>query len=419
MAINSPTPLPATGSPHLHWVDWLKVLAVAGVFYYHSAMIFAMAPWMIANRDRSIILTGIAGLGFLFGMPLLFLLSGAASVFALRSRSITAFVRLRFVRLMIPLLVGLALLSPLQAYFVEASKGYGEPIWQYYPQFFATMTVFWDPRWFGVYGYHLWFLGFLFLYSVLALPIFIGLRRATGRRVLGKLAGFCDRPGGLFVFIVPLVLVQVSLRAKFPWYQDWTDFVYLLVFFICGYLILAEPRFQAILLRYGPSTLGVALAVGALFLVLMTPGWFIHWESYPGYAPGYIAYQFIRTTLVWAILVFLLFVGIRFLNFRNRFLDYASEAVMPFYVLHHPVIVIIGFYVIQWSANLWIKHAVITLTALAATVALYEVGVRRFAAMRWLFGMRPLATPRRLHPSDAGPRRLVLLPPHEVHPSMS
>jgi glucans biosynthesis protein C len=414
MAMNSSTGLPATGRTHLHWVDWLKVLAVAGVFYYHSAMIFVLAPWMIANRDRSIVLTGIAGFGFLFGMPLLFLLSGAAGVFALRSRSIREFVRLRFVRLVIPLLVGLALLSPLQAYFVQASKGYGEPIWQYYPQFFATIKIFWDPRWFGVYGYHLWFLAFLFLYSVLALPIFIGLRSSAGRGVLGRLACFCDRPGGLFVFIVPLVLVQVSLRAKFPWYQDWTDFVYLLVFFICGYLILAEPHFQTIVLRYGPSTLGVALALGALFVALLTPGWFIHWENYPGYAPGYIAYELIRTTLVWAILVFLLFVGIRFLNFRNRFLDYASEAVMPFYVLHHPVIVIIGFYVIQWSTNLWIKHAVITLTALVVTVALYEVGVRHFPATRWLFGMRPLAKSGLPHPPVAEPRPLVR-PRHEVH----
>jgi glucans biosynthesis protein C len=400
--MSSPIGVVATEREHLHWVDWLKVLAVAGVFYYHSAMIFVLAPWMIANRDRSLILTGIAGLGFFFGMPLLFLLSGAASVFALRSRSTAEFVRLRFVRLVIPLLVGLALLSPLQAYFVAASKGYGEPVWQYYPQFYATIKVFWDPRWFGAYGYHLWFLAFLFLYSLLALPVFIGLRRPAGRRVLRKLADFCEHPAGLFVFVVPLVLVQVSLRAKFPWYQDWTDFVYLLIFFTCGYVILAEPRFQAILRRYGPSTLGLALALGAVFLILMTPGWFIRWEQYPGYAPGYVAYEFIRTTLVWAVLVFLLYVGIRFLNFRNRFLDYASEAVMPFYVLHHPVIVIVGFYVIQWSTNLWVKHAVITLTALAVTVALYEIGVRRFAATRWLFGMRPPDKPLRIQPPVAG-----------------
>ncbi|HSO93502.1 MAG TPA: acyltransferase family protein [Candidatus Dormibacteraeota bacterium] len=412
--MSSPSGLSGTKREHLHWVDWLKVLAVAGVFYYHSAMIFVLAPWMITNRDRSLVLTAIAGLGFFFGMPLLFLLSGSASVFAMRSRSIAEFVRLRFVRLMIPLVVGLALLSPLQAYFVAASKGYGEPVWQYYPQFFATIKVFWDPRWFGAYGYHLWFLAFLFLYSLLALPIFIAVRRPVGRRVLGKLADFCEHPGALFVFIVPLVLAQVSLRAKFPWYQDWTDFVYLFIFFTCGYLILAEPRFQAILFRYGPSTLGLALVLGAVFLILMTPGWFIRWEQYPGYAPGYVAYQLIRTMLVWATLVFLLYVGIRFLNFRNRFLDYASEAVMPFYVLHHPVIVIIGFYVIQWSTNLWVKHVVITVTALALTLAIYEIGVRHFAATRWLFGMRPLAKSHRIQHGGARSRPPVPLEPVEV-----
>ena len=379
---------------HLHWVDWLKVLAVLGVFVYHSTMPFVLAPWMLTNNERSVVLTLIAGTGFFFGMPLLFLLSGAASVFALRSRSVGAFVRLRFARLVLPLVAGLAILSPFQAYFVQASKGYQEPIWQYFPTFFKTIEVFWNPRWFGAYGYHLWFLAFLFLYSVLAVPFFVVLRQPAGKRLAHKLADIAQRPGGLFIFIVPLVLAQVSLRARFPWYQDWTDFAYLFVFFVCGYIIIAEPRFERIIRRWGPATLGLAMVLGAAALLLMAPGWFIQWEKYPGYAPGYVAYESIRTILVWAVVVFLLYIGIRWLNFRNRFLDYASEGVMPFYVLHHPVIVAIGFYVVQWHVSLWIKYSVITIAAFTATVLLYELAIRRFSVMRWLFGMRPQPKPR-------------------------
>lgn len=375
---------------HVHWVDWLKVLAVLGVFYYHSTMIFVLAPWMLANDERSQVLTVIAGSGFFFGMPLLFLLSGSASVFALRSRSIGEFLRLRFARLVLPLIAGLALLSPFQAYFVQASKGYQQPIWQYFPTFFQTIEVFWNPRWFGAYGYHLWFLAFLFLYSVLAVPLFVGLRLPSGQRLVHKLAHLSERPGGLLIFVIPLVLAQVTLRARFPWYQDWTDFTYLFVFFALGYILLAEGRFERIIRRRGLATLCLALVVGALVLLVVTPGWFIQWEKYPGYAPGFVAYEFIRTVLVWAVIVFVLYIGIRFLNSRNRFLDYASEGVMPFYVLHHPVIVAIGFYVIQWHVNLWVKYGVIIVTAFIATVLIYELAIRRFRVMRWVFGMRPL-----------------------------
>ncbi len=55
-----------------NWIDWLKVLAVLGVFYYHTALIFSATRWVINNYERSLVLSGIAGFGYLFGMPLSF-----------------------------------------------------------------------------------------------------------------------------------------------------------------------------------------------------------------------------------------------------------------------------------------------------------------------------------------------------------
>jgi glucan biosynthesis protein C len=70
--------------------------------------------------------------------------------------------------------------------------------------------------------------------------------------------------------------------------------------------------------------------------------------------------------------------------------------------------------VIQWSTSMWVKHAVITLAALATTVALYEVGVRHFAATRWLFGMRPLSKSGQIRPPMARPRLRALEQRHQV-----
>jgi glucans biosynthesis protein C len=52
------------------------------------------------------------------------------------------------------------------------------------------------------------------------------------------------------------------------------------------------------------------------------------------------------------------------------------------------VIVIIGFYVVQWDLPTLAKYLVISFTALVATVVLYDVGVRRTAVTRVLFGMK-------------------------------
>jgi hypothetical protein len=62
--------------------------------------------------------------------------------------------------------------------------------------------------------------------------------------------------------------------------------------------------------------------------------------------------------------------------------------VLPFYVLHQTVILIIGFYVVQWSLAIGAKYSIITGASFVAILVIYEVLVRRFNVLRFLFGMR-------------------------------
>jgi len=78
----------------------------------------------------------------------------------------------------------------------------------------------------------------------------------------------------------------------------------------------------------------------------------------------------------------------RYLNFNNRFLGYANEAVLPFYILHQTVILIIGFFVLQWSMGIAPKYLIITTSSFMAIMAIYELLVRRINILRFLFGMR-------------------------------
>lgn len=373
----------------LHWLDWLKVLVVLGVFYYHSAMLFVYAPWLLSNPQKSMALSIFAGWGYTFGMPLLFLLSGAGAWFALRSNPARRFVALRFERLVIPMLAGLVLLSPLQAWFSIAAKGRQTvDLPQYYIAFLSGMHLWFSPRWFGFYGYHLWFLGFLFVYSVLALPVMLWLR-AGGRWVAEGLGWLAAKPGGIALFAFPLALVQGLLRPHYPWYQDWADFFYWLVFFAYGYLFLCDKRFLAGIRRRGPwALLGIALSGLAILPATLT-GQVMRWEADPTYSVVALGYLFARCLMAWLWIIFLVWLGMRFLDHGSRFLDYAEEAVLPFYVLHHPVIVVIGFYVIGTSAGMWTKHLAITAAAFAVTVGLYEVGIRRWNPARRLFGLKP------------------------------
>jgi hypothetical protein len=82
----------------------------------------------------------------------------------------------------------------------------------------------------------------------------------------------------------------------------------------------------------------------------------------------------------------------RYLDFNNRVLAYANEAVLPFYILHHTVIYIIGFSVIQWQLNIGGKFLIISVISFVVIMAIYELLIRRMNWLRLLFGMKP-ATP--------------------------
>jgi len=95
--------------------------------------------------------------------------------------------------------------------------------------------------------------------------------------------------------------------------------------------------------------------------------------------------------------IFLLYAGMRFLDFRDKWLAYGQEAVMPFYLLHQPVIFVIAFFVVQWDtstmlgtgAAILLKLPVIVLSAFVVTLGLYQVVIRRVKPVRAFFGMKP------------------------------
>lgn len=81
----------------------------------------------------------------------------------------------------------------------------------------------------------------------------------------------------------------------------------------------------------------------------------------------------------------------RYLTLTNRFLRYANEAVLPFYILHQTIILLIGYHIVQLDTSIVVKYVVVTTLSFVAIGALYEPLIRRFNVLRFLFGMKPNA----------------------------
>jgi peptidoglycan/LPS O-acetylase OafA/YrhL len=377
-----------TRQKRLFYLDWLRVLAVLTVFLYHTLRPFDFTEWHVKNTDQSLAITILLFFFSQWGMVLFFVLSGAACWFALRSRSGRQFLRERSLRLLVPLVVGYLLFSPLQAYFEALNhEAFAGTFLQFVPWFFAHIQFSWHSPWIN-YPYHLWFLEFLWVFSVIALPLFLFLRGAAGSRVIDTLAGWCARPGVIYLFIVPIALIRVVLGSAFPGEHDWAEVVYFLTFFVYGYLLFSRPSIASAIRRQGWIALSIGLLCFALIGAAYAAGYLETWAS-SSYTPGALFYQLLLSIFTWAWIVFILSCGMSFLDFNTKRLSEANEAVLPFYVLHQPAIVLIAFYVVQWDMGILPKWLMISTLALALILAVYVLLIRRVNWIRWLFGMKP------------------------------
>ena len=75
-------------------------------------------------------------------------------------------------------------------------------------------------------------------------------------------------------------------------------------------------------------------------------------------------------------------------TFWARVAAYGREAQLPYYVVHQPPIIVLGYYVVQWNMAPLPKFLIISLSALAFTLLLYEFVIKRTTVTRFLFGMR-------------------------------
>jgi glucan biosynthesis protein C len=363
------------------------VLAILGVFLFHSTNVFNTMPFHIKNGEQSDIVTAIQAFFFPWGMALFFMIAGAGTWFALKRRSSSQFIKERSRRLLVPFVVGSIILSPVQLYFEWSHKVQTGVFAGSFVQFISSLPWGPNPRIFGVVGYHLWFLGFLFMFSLLALPLFQWIRRGAGQRLISWLAQVGRHRGGILIFVLLPLVARLGLQPFFPYEHDWGDFFFLFSFFVIGYLVISDEQLRQAVRRDWPITLTVgALAfLGAAVIVVSTGELDI--ESAPRSLLDF-TYWGLFVICGWCWTAFTLFVGMRFLNFINRLLRYGQEAILPFFVVHQPVIIVIAYFVVQLNAALVPKLLIVVIGSFLVSLGLYQFVIRRVGVLRVAFGMK-------------------------------
>ncbi len=368
------------------YIDWLRIIAVLLLIPFHTARLFDI--WetnYVKNAVLSPLLSYQNAFLWAWHMPLLFLLAGASTWYALNLRGSYGYLRERFQRLLVPLVFGMLIVVPPQAYIARLHHaGYSGSYLDFLSDYFIIRgdltgyTGLFTPA-------HLWFILYLYVFSVVTLPLF--LHESRGPRYIGWLARSCERPGVIFLWAVPL-----GFTGLLPSISDKNPFYYWVLFFY-GYLLVADGTFHKVIER----NRFLALVLGLLTMTVAMTLWALRMH-FPEKSVQDVLFHSLRTFNTWFWLIALLGYGRKYLNRSNRLKRYANDAAYPFYILHQTVIMFVGYYVVQWDASVSIKYSFTMAASLALTVALYEICVKRISIMRFFFGMKP---------RDCDPKKVV------------
>jgi hypothetical protein len=357
------------------------------VFVFHAVHPFDLTAWHIKNAEQSVIVTFFIAFMFPWGMPFFFLLAAAGSVLALRRRTARQFARERFYRLLLPFIAGSLLLMPVMLFFEWRHKLQTGVLTSSFVAFVLDRNVGFTPIWFGALGYHLWFLGFLFSFSLLCLPIFLWLKGDVGRRLTIRFASLCERRGALLLPVIPLAIVRLALHPFFPQEHNWADFCVQMAFFLLGYVLFSEQAFLVAIRRDWRIHLGGGIGAATAALTNAASMGTLDLQAPPRTLLDVLFWILISIDS-WCWTLFLLFIGMRYLDDTNKYLEYGQDAILPFFIFHQPIIIVLAYYAVQWQASLVVKLLFVVIGSFCVTLGIYEFLIHRVAPLSRLFGMK-------------------------------
>lgn len=374
-----------------YYIDWLRILLIMSVFLYHIGMIFNTWPWHIKNDEQNggtlrLLMTFLHS----WRMPLLFMLSGAGTFFALGKRTSGQYLSERFKRLVIPLAAGIFILVPVQVY-IERINQYSSLV-EFYPHMFEGIYPEGNFSW-----HHLWFIAYLFVISLFISPFLNFLRSKRFQRFTTTIEKIVIKPFALNIFIIPLLLSQILLRPFFETetndlVNDWASITYYILFFFAGFILLPVSNITEAMRKYRLLYLAEVIAVTIIMFKL--PYMARSEES------GEIIRDVSSIFLAWSCAVTAIGFAKQYFNKNSPLRKLANEAIYPFYLLHQPVIVITGFFTIQFDVTVAWKVIIVLLSSFTLTTSIYWFLIRPFNLLRIIFGMK-ITEKTKNHPGTA------------------
>lgn len=375
-------------------LDWLRVIALGVLIFYHIGMYYvADWRWHIKSEVTSVWLQDIMIFTNPWRMALLFFISGIA--FAAISEKFDSGFKLAWLRtkrLFIPLLFGMFILVAPQVYIEFLDRGFIEQgftdFWLHYinPN---TSLLMEKQSAIGLLTWnHLWFLPYLWLYSLFMLFLAAPFKRLAESEHVTQipLLGF------ILCLMTLLIVIWLQLRSLFPTthdlISDWYSHGKYFLAFAAGYLVFWQQNWwqQAIKARYW--LLIIALASYA-FIIADRHGAFPHLaNAFQENLLIKLLYGVVFSANIWCAILAVLGLTGHFLNKPSKLLQYANEAVLPWYLLHQTVIVVVAWWLDSIGLPIVLEASLLICITITACLLGAEL-LKRVRILSFLSGLNP------------------------------
>lgn len=376
---------PVTHSERHLGLDWLRIGAFGLLIVYHVAMVFAPWHWVIKAPVAHAWLIVPMVLATPWRLPLLFCVSGFASRRLLDGTgSLRGFLRSRNFRLLLPWAFAMAALLPPELWVRARLNGYDHGLVHYWLVDYWSITPvagFAFPTW-----EHLWFIAYLWAYTM-AIAGALALAGGDGAQRLTRSADtLAHRHRLLWIPIAALVTTKLALLFVVPeehgLSRDWAGHAEFLPIFVFGFALGGRTRLWPAIARSWRPALAIAVASAAALVAVELR---YRGEEVPPHAIMALD-RAARLAFAWTAILLLLGAANRFGNRDARWRATLCEAVFPFYLIHHPVIVVLAWLLLPLGLPAGITFALLLAGTAANCAAFYLIG-RQIGWLRPLIGL--------------------------------
>jgi glucan biosynthesis protein C len=373
----------------IYYLDWLRISAFGILILFHSLQPFTNFNWLLNSEHKTIVADIFTVFFHTWRLHLIFFVSGVGTWLAIRSRG-KYFFNDRFLRLIVPFVFGAIVIVPCQYYYQMLQKGIDISFIDFminYPQFIMNKDIQFDLfLWIIEIGIHLWYLPYLFIMTLITFPL---LKRIN---TTGLSEAFMQRltkwPGLILLFALPIIITIIVLQPIFPEYTSVADFFSYGFSFVYGFIYIKE---HARLLPIVRKNNNILLALGILSSVLIIAFLLNETLRNAAFNAEYNIYHVIVSIPIglsafsWTLYFVSLFS--RKFNFNIMALAGLNRSILPVYIVHQSIIVVTGFYIIQYIDNGLLEFLLIILVTVAGSILAYYL-IKPFKATRFLFGLK-------------------------------